>query len=748
MTSTATAALQPLGEARIALESVEVKASLQGLMSEVSVTQVYRNLESKNIEAVYTFPLPLGAVLLDLSLELNGRSLRGAVQAKDEADERYEGAIEDGDSAILLQKLEPGVFAMNVGNILPDERAVVRFRYAQLHHWQGDSLRFQLPTTIAPRYGDPLAVGLEPHQVPEYVLQADHGFSLVVRIEGELARADFDCPSHPVAVSTTEGAREISLSGGSALMDRDFVLVVREPSEYAPEGFLAEDGGEYLALASFRPAFPEDAPKARRFVKLVVDCSGSMGGNSIAQAKAALHEIVSLLEPEDRFNLTRFGSGFEALFPRPVVANEENVKKAVLFVEQIDANMGGTEMGAALRAAYRQGRMEGRSSDLLLITDGEVWEQEQVIEEARESGHRIFSVGVDSAVSESLVRGIAEATSGACELVSPRENMSERIVRHFGRIDQPRAMSVSVEWPVEPVRQVPDEMDALYAGDTLHVFGWFKGPRVAHTRLKVCLEDGRTVTQDVCVQDASRHGNGLCDDLPRLAAHSRLPKLGASESVALAVQHQLVTEYTSCVLVHERDEDGKAGDIPALRKVPHVLAAGWGGMGDVFLIDTSFGVCESSSPWISEDSSSYGVHNYSKYADEFLPHKTSNDYRMLIEGLNDRYRDMTAGRLDIEKLDELVDIGLDQETGERLRGLVTDECDEAGVVILFLEKLSSSSDGKRLSRHVRELIARAAEKNVVPTVTKKAVSVLISNSNREATEYTGWRGVYDHDLET
>ena len=132
--ATATAAvLEPIGRARVALESVDVHASLRGLFSEVAVTQVYRNLEDTNIEAVYTFPLPLDAVLLDLSLELNGKTMRGVVQPKAAAEERYEDAISDGDSAVLLQQVEPGVFTLNVGNILPGERAVVRFQYGLLH---------------------------------------------------------------------------------------------------------------------------------------------------------------------------------------------------------------------------------------------------------------------------------------------------------------------------------------------------------------------------------------------------------------------------------------------------------------------------------------------------------------------------------------------------------------------------------------------------------------------------------------
>jgi len=726
MTTAAAAILEPVGEARIALESVDIQASLRGLMSEVVVTQTYRNLESSNIEAVYTFPLPLDAVLLDLTLELNGKILRGVVQPKAEAEERYEDAIEDGDSAILLQKIEPGLFTINVGNILPNEQAVVRFKYAQLHRWQGDSLRFHLPTTIAPRYGDPFAGGLAAHQVPEYALTVDHGFSLVIRIEGELAQANLDCPSHPAAVSTSNGVREISLSGGSALMDRDFVLVVKEPSDAAIEALWEQDNEAYVALASFHPVFPDDIPESPRCVKLVVDCSGSMGGDSIAQAKVALHEILSLLKPNDHFNLITFGSGFNLLFPEPVSATESNIRMAALFVEQIDANMGGTEIGAALEAAYRSGTVEGLPSDLLLITDGEVWNHDQIVTAAQKSGHRIFSVGVGSAVSEALVRRIAETTSGACELVSPRENMSERIVRHFNRIDQPSANSVHIEWPEVPVRQMPAEVVAVYAGDTLHVFGWFNGPPVGRVNLVMAFEDGRVVTQEVPFLKGLSDSEKRPVSLPRVAAHALLQTLDDDKAAELAGRYQLVTEYTSCVLVFDREEDQKSEDIPALRKVPQVLAAGWGGMGSVECCDMAMEM-----PLMSRRAMSTGLMDDMdmEYLDipAFLRREASNDFSRLVAGLNDLYSDSSAAHLDIDKVNELVAVGLDQEIADQLLELIADGCDEDSIVVCFLAELSNSELGKSLSRHVNRLIRKANKKNVVPTTVVDAVSGLINN---------------------
>ena len=601
----------------------------------------------------------------------------------------------------------------NVGNILPNEQAVVQFKYGQLHRWQGDNLRFHLPTTIAPRYGDPSASRLAPHQVPEYALSASHGFTLVVRIEGALAQADFDCPSHPVAVSTSSGAaREISLSGGSVLMDRDFVLVLKEPAESIVEGLCAPDDEEHVVLASFHPVFPEDVPESPRCVKLVVDCSGSMGGDSIAQAKAALREIVSLLKPSDFFNLITFGSTFNLLFAKPVIASEDNIRTAARFVEQIDASMGGTEIGAALNAAYRCGKVNGLSSDLLLITDGEVWNHEQIVEDARKSDHRIFTVGVGSAVSEAFVRRIAETTLGACELVSPRENMSERIVRHFRRIDQLKVQSVQIEWPSDPICQVPGEVETVYAGDTLHVFGWLREPPTGKVGLVMTFEDGRTVTQKVSISAKLADSEELLTDLPRVAVHTRLPTLESKEATELAGRYQLVTEHTSCVLVFERDEDQKSGEVPALRKVLQILAAGWGGMGSVECCNMALEAPVLHKNAMLADFKEAGLHDRDMdYLDvpAFLRRQAPMDFDHLVSSLNARYPETTTVELDIATIAELVALGLDPGVADALLDLISKRVTERDIVAVFLAILSGSDYGKGFSRHVKRLI-RVADK--------------------------------------
>jgi Ca-activated chloride channel family protein len=589
----AIAQLEPIGKGEVVLEQLRIDAVLRGLCAETRMEQVYRNTESVPIEVVYTFPLPLEAVLLELTLELNGETLTGQVTARSEAEERYETAIEQGDSAVLLRQVEQGLYSVNVGNLLPGERAVIRYRTSQLYSWQGDSLRFQLPTTIAPRYGDPVRAGLQPHEVPTYSLTANHGFQLKLTVEGTLAQADFDCPSHPLAVAQDGKHRVFTLSGGTTLMDRDFVLLFkeREPTEDRAEGVAygakdprrASGKGNHVVLASFHPVYPGDNPPLNRTFKLVLDCSGSMGGDSMRQAKQAVSEILDSLTEADTFNLTAFGSDYQLLFPRPRAASAKNLAIARRFVEQTDANRGGTEVGAALQASYRAGDTEAQDTDLLLITDGEVWDSDTIMADAKQSNHRIFTVGVGSAVSEIFVKRIAEVTGGACELVSPREQMADHIVRHFNRIRQPVARSMEIKWPAPLKRQQPEAIDRIFAGDTLHLCAWLdEAPRDPVT-LNLVYEDGTTWQQQLILTQAS---DGFVEDLPRLATHSRLTELKPRKAKQLAVDYQLVSEYTSCVLVKARKPGEKADEAPELRQVPQMLAAGWAGTGAVMICES------------------------------------------------------------------------------------------------------------------------------------------------------------------
>ncbi len=600
MSAEAAAILKTIDGTAVPLRGVSASGRLTGLLFELTVEQIFENAGKKNIEAVYTFPVPHRAVLLGLDLEIGERKLSGVAVRRQAASERYEEAIDEGNTAALLEQAGDGLYTLSLGNLLAGERAVIRYRYAEFLDRHEDYIRLCVPTVIAPRYGDAVAHGLQPHQVPGVDLLASYPFSLAIDVLGDQAGAMLSSPTHLIAVSTIDGGKRIVLGPGAAL-DRDFILQLTG-AVTASASVTARNGDGYVSLVSLDPQLREEALRSL-CLKLVVDCSGSMSGDSIAQARRALLAVLERLTPSDAVSLTRFGSNFEHLMapgadvpseparsllsrlrgkpaaPKPggvmAIASPPTVEWFRHAVRGLEADLGGTELQGALQAAMAIPAAQADVKDLLLITDGEVWAVEQVVDLAARAGHRLFVVAVGAAPAESLARQLSEKTGGACEFVSPNEDIEGAVLRMFQRLRESPKRITKVEWPVTPDWETTVPA-MVFSGDTLHLLAGFKTKPVGDVRV--------TISGAACGEMQLRCAVSAPENLeilPRVTAARRLASLEAEEAGALAEQYQLVSRHTSFVVVQVRAEGEKAETLPELKAVGQMLAAGWGATGGV-----------------------------------------------------------------------------------------------------------------------------------------------------------------------
>lgn len=717
------------------LEEVRAEASINDLLAEVTLVQRYRNAEDTNVEAVYTFPLPWDAVLLGLDFEIGDRTLAGTVVGKTEAEHVYEDAITDGDAAVMVEQVEPGLYCASIGNLLAGETVSIRFRYGLMLRWNGDHVRFMMPTTIAPRYGDPVAAGLARHQVPEHSVTLERPFALKVAIRGLLKEARFNSPSHTVSVAAEPDEAIVELAGEPA-MDRDFVLEARAPGQEVPCALVAPDIDGWVALASFRPEIPESEDRAPRSVKIVVDCSGSMGGDSIAQARIALERILDALHTVDTFDIVAFGSNTRALFGRETPVSEKSLAKARRFVRFLDADMGGTAIGAALQAAYNIRGAGEQSQDLLLITDGEVWNSSSIVARARESGHRIFTVGVGSAVAEAFVRALADVTGGACELVAPRDDMAARIHRHFQRMYAPRAKKVTCQWPGSALRNLPDPIETVHGGDTVHLVTWFAEKPSGKTKLKVTLADGRTIHHEAEIvpfgEPAATPGadEALPSTLARLAAARSLATMeDVREASELAVRYQLMSRWTNYVVVHVRADADKSDELPTIRNVQQMLAAGWHGTGSV--LSRSIAASRSAELLDMEVGRAGAEFRIPDGFDLKAPGmgvQPLGAEDVMSFGPEDLVAMLNARSIPpVPTLDELAMWGIPENLMEFLRDLVTGDGGEEAVVLAFLHELSQSPSGSALDRQIRRQILKAKKAHPLADIRIAAVEAIFQS---------------------
>ena len=736
------AVLKSITGETMALLGVAAKGSVNGLLFELSVEQRYRNPAATNIEAVYTFPLPSSAVLLDFGVTLGDKQLTGVVVERKKAEAQYEEAIDKGDTAIMLERAGDGLLTVNLGNLMAGEEATIRYRYAQLLRFEHGSVRLTVPTVIAPRYGDPAAGGLQPHQVPVNDLLVEYPFKLSLELRGAIATGTIASPSHQIAIARTDHSVTVTLNQ-SARLDRDFVLTASGlPSQSVST--VARDGDGYVALASFCADVPKTAEELPLRLKLVVDCSGSMAGDSIEAAKRALHRVLAGLVPADRFSFTRFGSSVVHEIGTLVAADPPAIRKAAERLSRTQADLGGTEMEDALRAVFAVGGEEtrgGSGADVMLITDGEIWGADALIAEARGAQQRVFVVGIGSAPAEGVLRRLADATGGACEFVAPGEDAEAAIVRMFARLRAPRVRRSDIAWPQSPkwVTPIPN---GLFGGETIHVFAGFDALPVGEVALSLLPAGGgaamtaRTMLPD----EVSDLANPIAENTPRplhstcarMAAATRIESADPAARLALALQYSLLTDQTNFIVVHARAEGEKARSLPELRTQANMLAAGWGGVGSVAEAKFSMDypclaapemVLSGVSVLSVRKSRTYEAPDYDDYNDASLSapkhvpevsRSTSGPLFPLWELERDLVRGVGFWHRQLpETLDELACLKSSPEILARLRELVALGHDERVVVRAILENVRlwmiDRNASRQLLRALRNLFMAPEE---------------------------------------
>ena len=583
----------------VAMKSVHVHGKLDGLLLRMKSRQTYTNESEDTLETVYTFPLAWGATLLNLAVELNGKRLSGTVIEKKKAVKQYEEAIDNGDTPIMVERSGRGLYTANLGNLLPGETAVIEIEYAQLLNLEADRIRLNIPTTIAPRYGDQHKQGgLQPHQTAAANGLVEYGFFMTLDIQGTAAKGMVSSPTHPIKTTKSFDGINVQL-GNQAYLDRDFVLLIEdlEGESFCIAGPDTEGSNTTAIITSFCPKLPKTKPSNLR-LKVLLDCSGSMAGDSMKQARVALKHLFKQLNEEDSFAYTRFGSSLDRVTKKMTMAYSERIQSLLCTIEKKEADLGGTELEMAMTDVFNMnanGKARNSpevtdSADVLLITDGEVWNIENILASARISGHRVYTIGVGSAPAESLLRELAKDTGGASEFVTPREDMRGAVDRILTRMRSAQEVRFAIKWNAIEDQHKDHEWAStlppqLIDGETVHLYARLPA-KTEKPPVLIC----KTLVKDEEQEVSSAKPLSITWDtegiVARLCAAAQIGELTEGKAdtklaKSLAMKYQLVTQHTNLFLVHERAEENKAEGLPKLQQVAQMQAAGFGGYGNV-----------------------------------------------------------------------------------------------------------------------------------------------------------------------
>ncbi|HEV2934932.1 MAG TPA: VIT domain-containing protein [Streptosporangiaceae bacterium] len=493
------------------LDTVDITAAIAGTSASVELTQGFHNPFDVPLEATYVFPLPDRAAVTAMRMECAGHVVEGVLKERSRARQDYDQAIAEGRRAAIAEEDRPDVFTMRVGNIVPGERVTVRLTLAQPLPYEDGEVTFRFPLVVAPRYipGRPLGdapagsgVAADTDAVPDASRISPPvllpGFPNPVRLmvsadidPAGLALAGIRC-SVPARAEQAEGHTIVRLRPGERL-DRDFILrlALADHAEIATSLVLTADPegpAEGTFTLTIVPPDGEGRPRPRDVV-LVLDRSGSMSGWKMVAARRAAARIVDTLTGADRFAVLCFDHVVEQVPDGLAGATDRNRFRAVEGLARTDAR-GGTEMLAPLERAVgmltgtaepqNTGAAEDRDRVLVLITDGQVGNEDQILNRIGPllAGIRVHCVGIDQAVNAGFLSRLAAAGRGRCELVESEDRLDEAAARIHRRIGAPLVTALTLApdgLQIVPGTTAPSLIPDLFPGVAVTLTGRWRG---------------------------------------------------------------------------------------------------------------------------------------------------------------------------------------------------------------------------------------------------------------------------------
>ena len=559
------------------LKHTDVHASVSGYIGSVEVTQQFLNPYSGKIEAVYVFPLPHNAAVNEFIMTIGERRIRGIIRERKEAEQIYQDAKQQGYVASLLTEERPNVFTQRVANIEPGKEIGVDIKYFHTLEYMDGWYEFVFPMVVGPRFNPPGSTngigavargdsGASGQETEVHYLRPGertaHDIALKVDVDAGVPIEEFECKTHQVASEQPTPERlTVSLTPSDALPNRDFVLRYRVAGDRIKSGFVThrDERGGFFTLMLYPPQELHDLKRQPLELVFVLDCSGSMSGRPIEQAKAAIQRGLRLLQPGDSFQIITFSMAASSFGSRPLEATAENIAHAQRYVRSLEGE-GGTMMIEGIKAALDFPHDPQRLRFVCFLTDGYIGNEAEILGEIHErlGASRIFSFGIGSAVNRYLLDHMAKAGHGAVAYLGPNDSAAQIMQNFFSRISHPAMTDLNIDWGGLNVTEVfPGKVPDLFVGRPVILAGRFAGN--GDTTIRI---NGTAVGQPTQIAIPAPIGSSSAADegLPAVWARMKIAELADQSSYRpdpelpdaikqVALDYGLMSPFTAFIAV-------------------------------------------------------------------------------------------------------------------------------------------------------------------------------------------------------
>lgn len=553
------------------LSHVEARFRVTGDLASVEMDQVFEQNARQALNVTYTFPLPGQSSVFRCEMHVNGRVIRAVVMEEKAARRFVQQKIAEGHRTALVEFNRDNVFTLELGNVAPGDRIVIRFAYLQPLERLGDQLSLRLPFNLGVRYipGRPLlrsnrgsGICDDTDQVPDASrispprIRGDHPDAATLYVRGdfdaeEVKAGSLISPSHAVRVDVLQDRVEVELAGEELVPDRDLVLRWQEPtvSQARPMAWSCRHESWHYGLVQLRAPQQVAADERPQDIYFLLDRSGSMEGENWQQCTKALHAFVHELGARDRVWITCFESSHQDFSESPMLRDELLADPSFQNFEQVGTR-GGTELLPALehvlqiRAKYSS-EVPAR---LILITDGQVGNEPEILQLMRgpqAAQLPVHTFGIDRSVNDAFLQQMAAQSGGRCTLMTPQDDIPAAVRKLGATLRRPVLTHLQLAAGVEvPALEQSQNLPDVHAGEVLLLPVRVQGS--GRVQVTARQPDGSPWSMVWDLESAPSSETARLAWVKRRIKHLQQADHDA-ESVELAIHHNLVCDGASFV---------------------------------------------------------------------------------------------------------------------------------------------------------------------------------------------------------
>jgi Ca-activated chloride channel family protein len=524
------------------------------------VTQIFKNTENRQVEALYTFPVPKGASVANFSMWINGKEIVGEVLEKERAQEIYNSYKRRRRDPGLLEQVDYKTFEMRIFPINAGAEQKVEITYYQELQYDNDRVTYVYPlATVTRRDIDSRTTGM---------------FGITVEARSSVPIIEMESPSHGddfVIARHADSYVTASLEMQSGLLARDVVVSyqISRPKtgiDLITSNSAGEDGYFLMTLTAGEELAKQEEGMDYVFV---MDISGSMRNDSkLIVSRNSVEAFIDELGSGDRFEVMTFNVQPNTLFGELQPATDDIKQKAMTFMTSQNAR-GGTNLAPAMATAYKYGNPD-RTLNVVVLSDGmtEQGERQTLMDliRSRPRFSRVFCIGIGNEVNRPLLEQLADDSGGLAAFISRGDNFARQARSFRRKLMHPAASDVEIKIKGITVYDIePKVLPSLYHGSPIRVYGRYKDHGKAFLTLNANIQ-GREFSQKAELSFPKKDPNN--PEIERMWAWKRIDQLlkqadrnGSREQVIdeivrLGEGYSIVTEYTS-FLVLENDNEYK-----------------------------------------------------------------------------------------------------------------------------------------------------------------------------------------------